>query len=80
MRKAIKEHNEQCAKFAEFLNPKCVSLGYCPEHSSCGMMPRKKDVLKQYEVITEMIEDLKSGMLSDSDFIEEFWDTFCKED
>jgi hypothetical protein len=43
-------------------------------------MPRKKDVLKQYEVITEMIEDLKSGMLSDSDFIVEFWDTFCKED
>jgi thymidylate synthase (FAD) len=80
MRKAVKEHDEQCAKFAEFLNPKCVSLGYCPEHSSCGMMPRKKDVLKQYEVITEMIEDLKSGMLTDSDFIEEFWDTFCKED
>lgn len=80
IRKAIKEHDEQCAKFAEFLNPKCVSLGYCPEHSSCGRMPRKKDVLKQYEIVTKMIEDLKSGMLTDSDLIEEFWDAFCKED
>lgn len=80
MRQAVRDHDEQCVKFAEFLNPKCISLGYCPEHSSCGMMPRKKDVLKQYEIVTEMIEDLKSGMLSDSDLIEEFWDAFCKED
>ena len=80
MRKAVREYDEQCANFSEFLNPKCVSLGYCPEHSSCRMMPRKKDVLKQYEIVTKMIEDLKSGMLTDSDLIEEFWDAFCKED
>lgn len=28
----------------EFIKPKCMVLGYCPEHKSCGLTIRKKDV------------------------------------
>ncbi len=30
---------------AEYLQPKCVVLGYCPEHRSCGLMPPRQEVL-----------------------------------
>lgn len=30
----------------EDLGPKCVSLGYCPEHQGCGYMPAKSKFLK----------------------------------
>ena len=29
----------------DYLQPKCIVLGYCPEYESCGMMPTKKETL-----------------------------------
>jgi len=38
----IKERVGQVDSFlANFLNPKCISLGYCPEEGSCGRTPKK---------------------------------------
>jgi len=38
----IKERVGQVDNFlANFLNPKCISLGYCPEEKSCGLTPKK---------------------------------------
>lgn len=38
----IKERVGQVDNFlANFLNPKCISLGYCPEEESCGLTPKK---------------------------------------
>ena len=34
--------------FAEFLKPKCATLEYCPEHSSCGAYPKKHIVLNDH--------------------------------
>lgn len=48
MKKAVAEYNEECAEFAKLLSPKCVHLEYCPEHNSCGYMPKKYDVLNDY--------------------------------
>ena len=30
---------------ADYLQPKCVILGYCPENRSCGMYPTREEVL-----------------------------------
>lgn len=84
MYKAVEAYDEQCAEFAKFLQPKCVALGYCPEHSSCGMLPKKKDVLKKYyefmELVQPMIDGINSGMLNDGELAERFWETFYKEE
>ena len=31
--------------FADFLQPKCEHLGYCPEHASCGRKKRLKELI-----------------------------------
>lgn len=31
---------------AEHLQPRCVILGYCPEHKSCGFYPPKNEVIR----------------------------------
>jgi thymidylate synthase (FAD) len=33
----------------DYLVPKCKALGYCDEHKSCGMMPKKEVVLTAYQ-------------------------------
>lgn len=48
MKIRVAEYNDECKKFAEFLTPKCVHLEYCPEHNSCGYMPKKYAVLNDY--------------------------------
>jgi len=30
---------------ADYLQPKCIILGYCPEEKSCGLMPSKSEVI-----------------------------------
>ena len=88
MKKCVEEHDEQCAEFAKFFVPKCeahIGTPFCTEHSTCGRHPLLKDIYThfknpKYEKLDEMIEDLKSGMLTSSDLIEEFWNAFCKED
>jgi len=38
----IKERVSEVDSFlANFLNPKCISLGYCPEEESCGLTPKR---------------------------------------
>lgn len=52
IRAAVKEHDEQCAMFAEFLVPKCERYGknmaFCTEHKSCGKYPKLKDIYSIY--------------------------------
>lgn len=51
MKKAVAEHDEQCAEFAKFLVPKCyahVKYPFCTEHNSCGLAPKLKDVYEAY--------------------------------
>ena len=49
MRAAVRDYNEECAKFSEFMVPKCQVDGFCTEHACCGMMPRLKDIMKVYQ-------------------------------
>ena len=78
---------EQYPELAEYLVPKCEAhegMPFCSEHSTCGKHPLLKDIYKhftepKYAKLDQMIEDLKSGMLTSSDLIEEFWDAFCKD-
>ena len=51
MKIAISEHDEECAKFAKFLVPKCFAHAeypFCVEHKSCGLAPSLKDIYKAY--------------------------------
>ena len=51
IKKAVAEHDEECAKFAQFLVPKCyihAKYPFCTEHKSCGLAPRLKDVYEAY--------------------------------
>ncbi len=51
MKKAVAEHDEQCAEFAKFLVPKCYAHAkypFCTEHNSCGLAPKLKDVYEAY--------------------------------
>ena len=78
---------EQYPELAKYLVPKCEAhegTPFCSEHSTCGRHPLLKDIYKhftepKYAKFDQMVEDLKSGMLTSSDLIEEFWDAFCKE-
>ena len=38
---------EELKGLAEYLQPKCIMLGYCPEHKSCGMMPGKDEIFQK---------------------------------
>lgn len=50
MREAVKNYDDQCAMFAEFLVPKCEQYGkdlaFCTEHKSCGRHERLIDKIK----------------------------------
>lgn len=51
MKKAVAEHDDECAKFAQFLVPKCYAHSkypFCTEHKSCGLAPKLKDVYQAY--------------------------------
>lgn len=49
MKKAVQEHDDQCAMFAKFLVPKCEAgvFPMCNEHNCCGRAPKAQDVLKK---------------------------------
>ena len=36
---------EELKGLADYLQPKCVILGYCPEHRSCGLYPTREEVV-----------------------------------
>ena len=84
MKRCIEEIYPELAKY---LVPKCEAhegTPFCTEHGTCGKHPLLKDIYKhftepKYAKLDKMIEDLKSGMLTSSDLIEEFWDAFCKD-
>jgi len=39
----IKWEIKKVSRFlASFIMPRCISLGYCPEEKSCGLMPKKE--------------------------------------
>ena len=51
MRKCIVERDEECARFAKMLVPKCQAhapYSFCTEHKSCGIAPQLKDVYQTY--------------------------------
>jgi thymidylate synthase (FAD) len=51
MKKAVAEHDEQCAQFAKFFVPKCYAnpkYPFCKEHKSCGLAPKLSDVYEAY--------------------------------
>ncbi len=52
MLECIKNHDTQCAKFAELCGPKCQKYGkdvaFCPEEHSCGRAPRLRDIIDTY--------------------------------
>lgn len=51
MKKCIVEHDEECAKFSQFLVPKCCvhwPIKYCTEHNSCGFAPRLEELYSAY--------------------------------
>ncbi len=40
----IKWEIKKVSKFlASFIVPRCITLGYCPEEKTCGLMPKKED-------------------------------------
>lgn len=54
----LKMKNEVVSKWpmlGEFIKPKCQVLGYCPEHNSCGLMVKKKDVEGLFEHAKEKL-------------------------
>jgi thymidylate synthase (FAD) len=41
----LKKYSDQWKIIVESqFKPKCEILGYCQEHNSCGIMPKKEDV------------------------------------
>lgn len=51
MKKVVAEHDEECAKFAQFFVPKCyihAKYPFCTEHKSCGLAPKLEDIYKAY--------------------------------
>jgi len=36
---------DQCFMLADYMGPKCVRLGYCPEKDGCGAKPTKEEAL-----------------------------------
>lgn len=51
MKKCIQEYSDECAKFAQFLEPKCCAqwpIRFCTEQNSCGMAPKLQDVFDAY--------------------------------
>lgn len=51
MKKAVAEHDAQCAQFAKFFVPKCYAnpkYPFCKEHKSCGLAPKLSDVYEAY--------------------------------
>lgn len=85
MVREVKAYDEQCAEFAQFLVPKCEihkDTPFCTEHSCCGRHPKLKDVYEGYKdpkrkVLENMIQDVKSGILTDADLSAVFRETFC---
>ena len=43
----IKREVKKVDRFlADFLQPRCIHLGYCPEKKTCGLRPLKREVIK----------------------------------
>lgn len=51
MKKEVKNYDDQCAKYSEFLVPKCEKYGkeyaFCPEHKSCGGHQTLKQLIEK---------------------------------
>lgn len=51
MKKCVENYNDECKKFARFLEPKCCiywPIKFCTENKSCGAAPKLKDVFDAY--------------------------------
>ena len=38
--------NDEWGQIVEYCKPKCLVMGYCNESQSCGMMPKREDIIK----------------------------------
>lgn len=51
MKAQVKDYNDQCAMYSEFLVPKCEKYGkdyaFCPEHKSCGRHQTLKSLIEK---------------------------------
>ncbi len=84
MKKCIEE---QYPELAKYLVPKCEmhkDMPFCTEHSSCGRHKTLREIYEVYcypmpKALDELITRAKSGIITDTELVQEFWDTFCKD-
>lgn len=78
MKKAIEE---QYPELAKYLVPKCEvheGMPFCTEHSTCGRHPKLKVIYDDYIKLQDLVDESKSGIITDIDLAQKFWDTFVK--
>ena len=78
MKKCVEE---QYPELAKYLVPKCEvhdGMYFCTEHSTCGRHPKLKSIYDDYSKLQDLIEESKSGDITDIDLAQKFWDTFVK--
>lgn len=78
MKKCVEE---QYPELAKYLVPKCEvhdGIYFCTEHSTCGRHPKLKSIYDDYSKLQDLIEESKSGDITDIDLAQKFWDTFVK--
>lgn len=56
----ISKLNDEWAKIVSYCKPKCLVRGYCTEHHSCGLRPKK-------EVVMQLIDDYMKNSKGDID-------------
>lgn len=84
IKRVVAEYDEQCAEFAKFLVPKCEKFKdtpFCTEHKSCGRHKTLKEIYYQSipKALDELIDEAKSGLITDTELAKKFWNTFCEE-
>ena len=79
---------EQYPELTKYLVPKCethMGMFFCTEHSTCGRHPLLKDIYNHFEnpkyaKFDQLVENAKSGLISDTELVEGFWENFCEEE
>lgn len=56
LRNELSNYSEEWKLLCKLFVPKCVANGYCTEGKSCGMMPKKEDVLNSKKINEENLE------------------------
>ena len=72
---------EQYPELAKYLVPKCEvhdGAPFCTEHSSCGRHPKLKTIYDDYTKLQDLINETKTGNITDIDLAQMFWDTYIK--